>query len=302
MFTLFEEPNICFDQLQYCIYQQEETPTTHARHWQGYCELKKGVRMRLETLKNRVLRSNTVHVEERRGTQEEAIGYCSKCEESCMKEEWRVHGLRVPGTMTVITGTPSTSNQGHRADLEGFMEEAEEGSTMPELRRSQTHVCAKYHKFCEAYVADVQRSIIPAWREITVNVYWGHTGMGKTRRVYYEHPDVYKVDPAAILWWDGYVGQDVVLIDDFDGWIPIGNMLNILDGYPLRLPVKGGFCYAAWQTVFITANTSPEEWYHERPLRQGHLNALLRRLTNVVHITDEWRPAASPAVPVGNGL
>ena len=37
-------------------------------------------------------------------------------------------------------------------------------------------------------------------------------------------------------------------------------MLNLLDGYRLRLPIKGGFTYAAWTKIFITSNQISEPY------------------------------------------
>jgi hypothetical protein len=278
-FTLFEEPNIDTEKVQYYIYQKEICPTTGQAHYQGYIELKPRVRLRFETWKRDVFQSNKVHIEARKGTQEQAINYCRKLE------------TRAPDSEPVVFGQPGPT-PGERTDLERFMEEAKSGSSMYELRQTQPEVCAKYHSFTQAFVCDVQREVVPRWRALDVTVYWGPTEMGKTRRVYHQYPDAYKLDPcpADKLWWDGYGGESVLLIDDFYGWIPIGNLLNILDGYKLRLPVKGTFAYANWETVFITSNLSPENWYATKPLTIEQENALMRRLSRVIHVNTQWKP------------
>ena len=43
---------------------------------------------------------------------------------------------------------------------------------------------------------------------------WGPAGTGKTRSVWLEYPDLYP--KMANKWWDGYQGEETVLIDDFD--------------------------------------------------------------------------------------
>lgn len=327
-FTAFTEPAICTDKVAYYIYQQERTTRTDRLHWQGYIELSEKengepMRMRFETVKRRVLKDNRIHIEKRQGTQEEAIKYCKKkdcepiwsggaackqdCRLCCFREEWKDKGLRVHGTDFTEWGTQVVCRQGERTDIEKFMEEARSGASIGELREKHNEVCAKYHTFVKEFVIDQQLRHIPAWRTVETTVYWGHTGMGKTRRIFYEHPDIYKLDPceAGKVWWCGYAGEDVILLDDFYGWIAIGMLLNILDGYKVRLQIKGSFTYAAWTKVFITSNVKPEEWYKGNEygftISQGQRNALMRRLTNIVHVSTEWLPP-TPDRPALHGL
>lgn len=79
VFTAFVEPSIdCYNNIQYMIYQKEKCPSTNKIHFQGYCELKN--RMTLFRIKNELFKDNTIHIENRRGSQEQAIKYCSKKE------------------------------------------------------------------------------------------------------------------------------------------------------------------------------------------------------------------------------
>ena len=53
------------------------------------------------------------------------------------------------------------------------------------------HVCAKYSQYAKKdLAADEALRRIPAWRALTVTVGWGHTGMGMTRRVNAEQPEM----------------------------------------------------------------------------------------------------------------
>lgn len=57
-------------------------------------------------------------------------------------------------------------------------------------------------------------------------------------------------------------------------------LLNILDGYPLHVEIKGGFVPAEWERVVITANEPPDSWY-----QRGFPAPLQRRITRIIHMT-----------------
>lgn len=66
------------DKVGYIIWSIEEAPTTGAIHWQGYMELDDA--LRIPAVKRLHPIFSTMHLEKRRGTQQEAIDYCSKPE------------------------------------------------------------------------------------------------------------------------------------------------------------------------------------------------------------------------------
>jgi len=54
--------------------------------------------------------------------------------------------------------------------------------------------------------------------------------------------NVFKIDSfEGQLWFDCYENQEVLLLDDFYGNIRYSYMLNLLDRYTIRLPVKGSY-------------------------------------------------------------
>ena len=92
----------------------------------------------------------------------------------------------------------------------------------------------------------------------------------------------YKIEGSEMEWWDGYEGEKTILIDEYDSQVSLPRLLNILDGYQLRLPIKGGFTYARWTKVIITSNIDPREWHpNAKPF---HREALMRRLTKVIEM------------------
>lgn len=107
-------------------------------------------------------------------------------------------------------------------------------------------------------------------------VYWGRSGTGKSRRAWVEAGlDAYPKDPRT-KFWDGYRGQEHVVIDEFRGAIDIGHVLRWLDRYPVNVEIKGSATTLKAKKIWITSNLSPKEWYPG--LDPDTLTALLRRL------------------------
>lgn len=98
----------------------------------------------------------------------------------------------------------------------------------------------------------------------SVSWFYGKTGSGKTRYA------TSIADPSSIciisaptaknstLWFDGYMGQKVAVLDDFrPWWCGFSFLLRLLDRYPILVPVKGGFVNWVPEHIIITA---PDRW------------------------------------------
>lgn len=124
-------------------------------------------------------------------------------------------------------------------------------------------------------------SLKPVPSEKQVFVFWGTTGTGKSRRAWEEATfDAYPKDPNS-KFWDGYRGQENVVIDEFRGAISISHMLRWLDRYPAIVEIKGSSCVLNAKRVWITSNLSPEMWYPD--LDDETKQALRRRFSQVIH-------------------
>ena len=236
-FTAWTEPKYDVDKIRYICWGLEQCPTTNKQHWQGFICLKRTSRVNM--CKRIIGAGNDTHVEQRRGSRNEAREYCRKDGEFF---EW------------------------------GIMEKLEFNEILKlninEIKINYPLMFLRYYKGLEK----LNINISPKWRKVDVYILWGAPGTGKTRQVM-EMDDVYKLDPPY-NWWDGYESQKIILLDDYgiEGGIPNGMLLNICDGYSLRLPVKGSHCWAHWTEVYITSNDDPELWMN---------SALKRRITSV---------------------
>lgn len=132
----------------------------------------------------------------------------------------------------------------------------------------------------------------PVGVEKEVFVFWGRPGTGKSRRAWDEATvDAYPKDPRS-KFWDGYRGQEHVVVDEFRGGIDIAHMLRWLDRYPTIVEVKGSSVVLKAKKIWITSNLPPEQWYPD--LDNDTLAALRRRFTNVVHFDIAFPDAAHP--------
>lgn len=111
-----EEPFVLTDRMTYIIFQKEVCPTTKKEHWQGYVEFEKVTSMKMA---KKELEDPQVHLEPRKGTQQQAIDYCKKKDS------------RKENSEPIIFGTPK--KQGARNDLDSMVEAILFGATKLEL-------------------------------------------------------------------------------------------------------------------------------------------------------------------------
>lgn len=235
-----------------------EVGETGTPHLQGYLELKS--KQFLTWLRDHV--SSRAHFEPRRGTREEARDYCMKDGDWLETGEWK------------------EEERGRRRDIERMVEQASQGVPFYEACVDEPTSALFPHAYCKLLEGRALQ-LTQAWREVTVEVQVGGTGVGKTRSVYDRFwPDLFAQDCSAggEPWWDGYNGQKTLLLDDFDGRsIPFRYLLRLTDGYPIRVRVKGAFTYGAWERVCITSNLPVMSWYP----RERDMSPLFRRITEL---------------------
>ncbi len=269
MFTINNpEEATTFDEglMHYLVYQ-EEIGEEGTYHFQGYCELKNQTRM--AALKRLLGGERNVHLETRRGTQEQAIAYCKK-------EESRIDG-------PYEFGQPRS--QGKRMDLEAFKDEVMAGKRKRDLVDDHVGVIARYPKF---YDTLMQMNRPERTTELEVSLLIGETGTGKTRSVYdqYHGENELFMTPLnnGTMWWDGYDRHKIVLLDDFSGaacHMTLTTLLRLLDRYPISVPIKGSYTWWLPDKVFVTTNILPKHWFKwENRLEQ--YKALARRFHKVI--------------------
>jgi hypothetical protein len=239
--------------LKYCVFQLERGADAGTQHFQGYfiCTQPRSLTFIRAQLTPRA------HFEVRRGTHEQAKEYCTK-------EDTRVAGP--------FTFGEEPAGQGSRTDLSAVKVILDNGGGLPAVAREHFGSFCRYYRAFERYLL----LITPQRSEPTkAIVYYGESGSGKSRSVAEAAgPDAYWLPKpnGTRAFWDGYEGQEAVVIDEFYGWLPYNFLLRLLDRYPLRVETKGGSVAFTSKVVYFTSNQSPSRWY-----RNG-LRSLKRRL------------------------
>jgi hypothetical protein len=226
-------------------------------HLQGYAELSD--RLSLGNIKQ-LPGLSRAHVEERRGTQAQAIEYCQK------EGQWFEVGTR--------------KRPGSRSDLDSVKVSLDQHRSLRRCSEEHFPIYLQYRRGLADYLS--LTSTPRSWKTAT-RVYWGPTGVGKTKRVMDEcmESSPFIVPDTTLKWFDGYEGQENVLIDDFEPKCDFRFLLRLLDRYPMHVPVKGGFVNWAPRTLYITANSDPVTWFANPPFWDGDERydaPLIRRL------------------------
>lgn len=273
--TVWPPPKECLydmllldDKLQYVYVGGEETcPETGNKHKHIYAYAK-----------NRGLRLNgwkkifgkQCHVEQARGTHAQAIAYCCK---------------EVPGEEF---GEKPMEN-GIRKGFAEALELVKSGERVMKIARTAdsevVKPLAQYNRFFEKMEKEIgwEKMCEEGFIEKQVYILEGATGKGKTKSVHDEHGylDVWKPDNSKGQWFDGYTGQSVVIFDECGpgNIMSVTQFLNITDGYPLSVPVKGSFVNFRPKYIYFTTNIQWERWWDN--INQEHLAACRRRITEV---------------------
>lgn len=281
------------DVVRYYCYQWERGGNSNRLHAQGFIMFHADAKQRLGAIKKHILHNDRVHVEAKYkdSTPFEAAAYAQK------------DATRVNGTAPVIWGEePTCGQKGHRTDLDDAVDAIKDGIDEESFRDTFRGEAAKYSQYFKQLFGDQQQRVAKRRRvELEVIMYHGPPGSGKTRRVYDEvardfgsEGQLFSVCPnGSALWYDGYVGQPVLLFDDMSShWVrdramTLGHWLQVTDIYPVRLPIKGHHTWLAAARIYITSNQTYDEWWSD--LSHNHLKAIRRRITHIEFV-EHYQP------------
>ncbi|HIY05895.1 MAG TPA: viral replication protein [Candidatus Evtepia faecigallinarum] len=236
---------------------------------------------RFSTIKNRF---PTAHIEKAYGTVQENRAYLRK--EGRWAETEKAATV-VPGTFEEW-GTPPQEREEKHPEMFRLMQNILAGMSTAEILTENPGLAFRVREIDQLRQTLLSDRYAVENRALEVTYLYGASGVGKTRGIYARH------DPRQIcritnyrggkgVSFDAYHQQDVLVFEEFHSQIPIAEMLNYLDIYPLALPARYSDRVACYTKVYLTSNlplqaqypqvqkSSPETW-----------RAFLRRIHHVV--------------------
>lgn len=208
------------------------------------------------------------HLEITKGTPEQNKIYCSKQE--------------------IIYETGELPQKGKRTDLKKIKDEIiNENRTVDDIALEDPDIVHKYGRTL-MLLEDIRLRNVERTEMTTCTWYYGKTGTGKSHRTY--ERDSKKgnryIVPRDGDWWDGYVGQETVILNDFRGRIQYEEMLQMIDKYPYHVRRRGRAPRPfTSKHVIITSSLPPWEIYKNR-MEEDNIDQLLRRI-KVIEVIDK---------------
>lgn len=169
--------------------------------------------------------------------------------------------------------------QGSRTDLSNAIDLIKE-TGLGTLISDAPEVYVKYHAGLEKLAAHLQVPRNPGTPPEVIWIY-GSTGTGKSRYVHEQEEDLW-VSMGTHKWWEGYLGQEAMLIDDMRcNYAPFNELLKIIDRYPYRAERKGSSVQVNSARIYITSQFPPHRVYNRENRQDEDIRQLYRRLTAV---------------------
>ena len=279
--SLIRETLLKFVPTYYCMCK-EIGNETHTPHIHIFIYSKSPIRF--TTIKSRF---PTAHIEKAYGTIQDNIDYVRKTGkfENTDKAETSIEGSFEE------YGTIPSELQEKDPVIGQLLEDIKDGKSNIEIIENNPQWALKIRDIDlirETYLAD---KYMKENRDIVCCYVYGHTGTGKTRDIYKRHgaKNVCRITNytgSRGASFDAYKStMNTLVFEEFHSQIPIGDMLNYLDIYPLMLPARYNDKVACYTYVYITSNVPLEEQYYDLRCQLKYRavwDAFMRRIHNII--------------------
>lgn len=223
------------------------------------------------------------HVEPVAGSIEQNLEYLQKTGKWAKTAK---AGTSVPGTFEEWGDRPP-ENLGKDKDLEMLYHMIiDEGLHNSEIIRLNNDFILQIDRLDKIRTTYLQEKFKGNRRlDLEVTYVFGVTGTGKSRGILdlYEDSNVYRVTDYDHPF-DHYSCEPVLVFEEFRSSLPLSDMLNYLDIYPITLKARYSNKYACFDKIYIVTNWELEKQYAERQITDKESwQALLRRIHKVKH-------------------
>lgn len=232
-------------QVQFIAFGEEVCPKTNKKHHQVFMYFHNAKSDSVKNLNKIGSSFGDTHcnVEPMRGSFAQNESYCSK-----------------EGSYTKLGQEPRQGLRGDIIETKDLI--VNNQITVDEIALEDPEFYHKYGRTLREVEVIALRKRFRTWMTTGEWIY-GPTGVGKSHRVFKDYsPDTHYVKNLDDQWWDGYVGQEIVIINEFRGQITFSELLDLLDKWPktvkqrCRAPVP----FLA-KKVYITSSKHPDEIY-----------------------------------------
>jgi len=225
-----------------CIAYAKERGESGTPHLQGFVcfSNKKSLRQVKAVICNRA------HIEMMRGSIDNSVDYCSK-----------------DGDLVIIGKVPMSKKEQGAKGAEVY-KEAWELAKKGRIEDIDPSLRLRYYPTLKRIEKDFM--VRPDSLSLLSNEWvFGSTGVGKSRHTRERFQDAYY--KPCNKWWDGYQGEETVIIEDFDAdHRVLGHHLKIWgDHGAFVAECKGGSMCIRPKRIIITSNYAPKEiWDNEK--------------------------------------
>ncbi len=183
----------------------------------------------------------------------------------------------------------AATQQGRRNDIHEVTAMLDSGASMGDVARAAPELFVKMYRGFQEYALRTNNH--PRTFRSAVIWRWGKYGTGKSWFVKNKHAGNLYIKEPAHKWWNGYAGQEAVLIDDFDAtdgfWRTkegLRTLLRLIDEGPCQVEFKGGMMEFNSRFIYITSEHHPSTYWSGNELDQ-----VLSRIASVTECVEDHR-------------
>lgn len=270
--------------VKYFVFQREKGEQEGTEHYQMYIEFVQG--KTFDTMKKYFPRA---HIEARRESKDACRKYCSKT-------DTRIGQVYEWGTF---------AEERERTDWTDAKAIIDNGGTPEDVADNNARLYFQNQQALERYYwKNLMRNRLGEFRQLQECVYiYGASRTGKTSfvRDKYGFKNVYRMSDYGDInrgeRFDSYVGQDVILFEEFRNSMRLDRMLYYLDDYLPELPARNQNKVGLFTKAYFCTNVPLNcQYKHQRDAESETWFAFLKRITAVYNFN--W----SKTVPVPRHL